>query len=227
MDSLERRRFAMFARVRDFAAQRTADFPADSLGAELILTITTLVNELAEADGDKFLKKSGLRQRLNLKSVRRESLREDLLAISRTARAMAVRVPAVADKFRMPKQPNDVELLATARAFASDAEPFQAEFRRFEMAADFLERLRTDIAGFEEASRDGNVASETSTLSHAAIDEAVERGLAAVAQLDAVMRNKYRDDATTLGLWARASHVERPVRAAAATAGTGATPAEN
>jgi hypothetical protein len=139
---------------------------------------------------------------------------------------LAVPFFGAASKFRRPKQPNDVELLATARAFASDAEPFQAEFRRFEMAADFLERPRTDITGFEEASREGNVASETSTLSHAAIDEAVERGLAAVAQLDAVMRNKYRDDATTLGLWARASHVERPTRAAA-TAGNGATPAKN
>ncbi len=227
MDSLERRRFAMLARVRDFAAQRTAEFPAASLGAELIQTITAVVAELAEADGDKSLKKTDLRQRRNLKSVQRETLREHLMALSRTARAMANRVPAVGDKFRLPKQVNDVELLATARAFVSDAEPLQADFRRFEMADDFLDRLRADIAAFEAASREGNVASETSTISHAAIDDAVDRGMAAVNELDAVIRNRYRDDATTLGLWTRASHVERPLRAAAASAGGTATPTGN
>ena len=46
----------------------------------------------------------------------------------------------------------------------------------------------------------------------AAIDAQIERGMDAVRQLDAVMRNTFTTNPAALAAWVSASHVERPPR---------------
>jgi hypothetical protein len=47
------------------------------------------------------------------------------------------------------------------------------------------------------------------------IDAAIDRGIESVRQLDALVRNKFRDDSATLAAWTSASHTESASRAAA------------
>jgi hypothetical protein len=143
------------------------------------------------------------------KAVARANLFEDIEAISRTAKAMALDTPGLEDKFRLPRSPNDAALLHTARAYLSDAQPLKPEFLKFAMPDDFLEDLQADIAAFETASSTKNSATANHLSATAGIDESLAKGLKAVRQLKAVVKNKYRNNPAKLSVWASVSHVER------------------
>ncbi len=149
------------------------------------------------------------RQGSTSRAVAHAALREDLLAITRTARALALDVPGLDDKFRLPRSGSDTALLNSARAFAADAAPLTAEFIRHELPADFLDDLNADIADFEQAVNSQNTGMDARVAATAAIDGALERGLKAVQRLDVIVRNKFHNDLSTLAAWTSASHVER------------------
>jgi hypothetical protein len=132
--------------------------------------------------------------------------------ISRTARAMAFSVKGVEDKFRMPRNINDHVLLETARAFLVDALKFVDDFKQRELPADFFEELDSNIKLFEKAISEQNQGLETRAGSNAAIDDAIERGMNTVRELDAIVRNKYSEDPYMLMAWETARHVERARR---------------
>lgn len=223
MNDLERRQYEMMLRVSEFGTQHAADFPSASLGAESLAAIREVIENLKEFDANHLSHRTSKRRNTTITGSAREALLDDLRLIARCARAMARRVPAIDDKFRLPKRLSDHALAAMARTFAADAEPFAAEFIRYDLPANFLEDLRADIAGFEQASRNRTALGMTATAAADAIDERIEAGVSALRDLDAVVRVKYRDDAATLAAWTRASHVERPARAAKAAAATATT----
>ncbi len=216
MNNLERRRFEMLGRVKDFATSRPAQFSPETPAGQLLATIVASLAELNEHGSEKTSRKGESRSKQNRKEDMREALREDLLAISRTARALAVRYPELTETFRIPKTMNDVALLTTARAFARDVQPRQSEFVAFELPADFVERLNADIAEFESAISERNTAAENVSTVSGVIDASIARAMEAAMQLDAILKNRYRNDLVSLNAWLRANHVERVGRAAAA-----------
>lgn len=147
------------------------------------------------------------------KAAARSALREDMETISRTARAMAFDSPGLDERFRLPRGNNDQSLVSAARAFLKDAEPLKAEFIRHELPAGFLDALRDGIEEFERASASQNNNRVARVAATSAIDAAIERGIVTVRQLDVVVRNKFRDDPSTLAAWTSASHTERTTRA--------------
>lgn len=212
MNNLETRRLEMFLRVRQFGAAHAAAFPAGSRGAEVLALLNAVVTELeghatAQASGA-----SAAREGTAQKAAAREALREDLEAISRTARAMALTTPGLDDKFRLPRNGGTQAWLTAARSFALDAEPVKAEFTRRGLPADFLEDLASDIRALEEAinSRSQNAGARVAAT--VAIDDAIERGMTAVRELDAIVHNLFRDDDAALAEWTSASHTERQPR---------------
>ena len=84
------------------------------------------------------------------------------------------------------------------------------------MPADFLEDLEADIEQFEEALTRRVQGRETHVTATAAIDDLVERGMNAVRELDAIMRNMFANNPAKLAAWMSASHVERAPRRRAA-----------
>lgn len=214
MKDSERRKYEMLARVRDFGAARAGAFADGSLGKELFDGLDGVVGELDAHAGRQSSSASAAAEGTTSRASARAALREDLEAISRTARAMALDNPGLEDRFRLPRNNrNDQTLLSAARAFLSDAEPLKAEFIRHELPADFLDDLRADIEDFEQAITSQNRSAEARTAATSAIDAAIERGTNIVRQLDAVVRNKFRDDPATLAAWVMASHTERAPRA--------------
>ena len=100
-----------------------------------------------------------------------------------------------------------------------------AQFIAHELPADFLTDLNTDIANLEAAisSQSGGVGDHVAA--RAAIDDAIDRGLVAVRKLDAIVKNKYANDAATLAEWISASHTERSPRTKATAAPAPPNPA--
>ncbi len=213
MKDTERRHYEALARVRQFCAEHAADFPADTMGAQLSATLNTHVNALNAHTTTQASSLHTAAQNSATRADARARLNADLEAISRTARAMDFDTPGLAERFRRPRDNrNDQTLLAAARAFAADALPLKAEFIRRAMPADFIETLQADINAFEQSVAGQNQSRAARIAATTAIKTAITEGAKIVSQLDAVVRNRYREDPATLAAWDSARHVERAGR---------------
>lgn len=208
MDAVERRRYDMLVRVRDFGAENAADFPAGSVGAESFATVGAAVGELDASGATQASGMSSGRQGTAMKSNAREDVREGLRAINRTARALAIDDPGLNEKFLMPRGDNDQKLLAAARSFVTDAEPIKNKFVEYGLNLDFLDNLQENITAFEQAVGDKNAATEEHVGATAEIDAQIEIGMVAVRKLRAIVPNKYANNPSKLAAWTSASHVE-------------------
>lgn len=211
MEDREIRSVDMVQRVKNYLAEEAA-FPVGSMGAQLAATISAGEVELSSHATQQVSGGTSVRQGTLTKSIAREALRSDLERIRRTARAMAQTIPGVDGKFRIPRKASDLELLAAAKASATDAVPFLADFIRFAMPANFIDELNEHITDFEAA-----LATQRSGMSNrveatAAIDETLAEVLDAIRQLDPIIRNTFHGNAAKLAAWASARHVERAAR---------------
>jgi len=209
MNHHESRRYDMLRRVRDFGAAHAADFPANSLGNTLFTAIGATVAEIERVASTRTSSVGASRQGTESKEMARDSLLEQLEAITLTARAMALDNPGLENKFRLPRNASDQDVLTAARASLADATPLSAEFIRHEMSADFLDDLREAIADLEQVITERNHHREGQVSSTAALGLVIARGMKQVKQVNAVVHNKYRNDPATLAAWTSASHVEQ------------------
>jgi hypothetical protein len=219
MDDRDLRNYEMVLRVRDFGAGNAADFPSTTLGGELFAAIGTAATELAGQVAARSSGSSTARAGTTSKSAAREGLHASLEMIRRTARSMSQETPSLADKFRIPRNMTDQELLGTARAFATDAAPLKSEFLRYAMPASFLEDLNEHIEDFESALGTQHTGRGNQVMATAAFDDALDGALSAVRRLDAVVRNTYHNEPAKLAAWESARHVERAARSKASTPG--------
>lgn len=212
MNSVIKRTYEMFVRVSNFAAERAAAFPADSLGAQLAAELKEIVETMTEAGASQTSGLSSVQSATAERMAAREALRESMQAIVRTARVMALDTPGLENKFRLPRSGSDAALLQTARAFVADALALKEEFLRHEMPASFIEDFKEDIADLERAVGQQNSGRGAHVSATASVESAAERGMNVVRKLDAIVRNKFRDDPATIAAWESARHVESHAR---------------
>ena len=212
MKDMDRRLNETFRRVQAFGREQAALFPPTSFTGEQLAVIDSVLEELerhasAQAGGLR-----AARQGTMSRGAAREQLMRTLEAISRTARPMAAQTPGLTEKFRVPRNQSDQAVLAAARAAAAAATPIKAEFLKRGMRPGFLEDLEADIEALEEAITRQIESRGSHVESTAAIEDATERGIRALRELDPIMRNTFADDPVKLAAWLSASRVERPAR---------------
>jgi hypothetical protein len=218
MKSVEARRLETFVRVRQFGTSHAVAFPANSRGAEVFAELDAVITELGSHTTAQASSARAAMEGTTLKTGAFAALREDLEAISHTARGMAHTMPGLEDKFRLPRNSGVREWIAAARSFAQDAEPLKQEFVRRGFNANFIDALKAGTDALEHSIESRAQKSGERVTATAAVDAAIERGTNAVRELDAIVRNVFRDDAATLAGWTSASHTERsPHTADAAT----------
>jgi hypothetical protein len=122
---------------------------------------------------------------------------------------MAHTMPGLEDKFRLPRNSGVRAWIAAARSFAQDAEPIKQEFVRRGFNANFVDALKAETDALEHSIESRAQKSGARVTATAAVDAAIERGMNAVRELDAIVRNVFRDDPATLAGWTSASHTER------------------
>jgi hypothetical protein len=208
MNTFAARRYEMLVRVREFGVTHSTRFPSSTFGGECFAAIGQAVTALGTHVTAQQSGRNTTRESSSSKAVAREALRDDLDAIVRTARAIAIDVPGLDIKFRMPRGNGDAGLLAAARTFRHDAAPLAREFTKYRMPEDFLQDLDHDITVFEEATRDQDLGKDTNAAARAAIEDALDTGLEACRRLDAVVANELRDDPATLAVWDRVRRIE-------------------
>jgi hypothetical protein len=212
MTDRENRRYQMFVRVRDFCREHAADFSPTSLFSQLLVTLSAIVATLDQHAGSQASSRGSARQGTSSREQARAALREDLEAISRTARVMADDIVGLDNKFRLPAVGNDQNLLSSARAFLADAIPLEKQFVAHELPADFLDDLRADIAALEAAIGEQASGQGQSIAAGASIEQAIDDGVVAVRKFEVIIRNKYAHDRAVLAEWTSVSHTERDPR---------------
>lgn len=224
MKDTVRRRLEMFLRVREYRSQHAAQFPPTSFAGEQFAIVDSAINALEAHASAQASGRGKARESASSKAAARDELINDLDAISRTARAMAMTTPGLNDKFRTPHNQSDQDVLTAARTAATDALPYKAEFIRRGMPSDFLEDLQADIDEMEEAIARKAQGTTSHIAATAAIDKEIERGMKAVRELDPIMRNTFASNAAALTAWFSASHVERSPRRTSQTPPTPPAP---
>lgn len=212
MTSRERKQYETMLKIKEFGEAHAADFPAGSFGSEAFSNLDRIIENLKQYAVVEDTHRTDRRQGTTAKSVQREALMDDLRAMRRAARAMARRQPGIEEKFRLPLRQSDREFLTTALRFVADAEPLAAEFIKYELPTDFLDDLRADISALERTLGDRSVSNSSAVTVGAAIDQHIASGFDVIRDLDAVVRNRYRNDPAALAAWTSATHIPRPQR---------------
>jgi hypothetical protein len=109
----------------------------------------------------------------------------------------------------MPRHDGDQELLNTARAFVTDATPFQAQFVTLNLPATFIADLNTDIADFETALKAHKSGGGKKSVATTGIGKTIHDAGIALHVLNTVVPNTYANDPAKLAEWVIASHVEK------------------
>jgi hypothetical protein len=217
----------MLIRVRQFGAAHADVFPTGSRGAELFALVAASITNMETHATTQDSSKRGAKEQVAIKRAALDNLCGQLEAISRTARAMSLSTPGIADKFRMPRSKGEQAILTTARSFATDIAPHKAELIRRGLGASFDEDLGEAIAALEELADSKAQKVGVSVAATAAVSKAAEQGRNAVRELEAIVLNIFRDDPAALAEWDSASHTERASRrAGSATPSTPPAPAK-
>lgn len=218
MNSRQRRRHERGARVRDFAETVKSSFPAGSKGAASAARVAELVGRVAELDASRTGNVRAAHEGASGKSEANAALRALLSQISRTARAISIEDSTLKDKFQLPGDtPNMQLVVSTARSFLAEAGPLKARFVEYGMGSDFLERLGALIADFESHAARRNTGASQRASDGAAIDSTLDELDEEITRFDAIAQNTFATDPAALAALRAARRLERAPRRAGAT----------
>ena len=219
MKDAHHRRRDMALRLKDFSTNNP--FPANSMGAQLATRLNTLMLDLDQLVADESSSEGSKREGTATREAAREALREGMEGVSRTARAIENQVPGFAEKFRMPAGNNDGALVDAGLAFADNAEPELARFIAFGMPPDFIEDLQNDIAAVRAAMSAQSTGVADRKAAGVLIEDKLDEIMLVRREMDAYVRNAFRDDARVLSEWTSAKHIQRAAKGKKDSGGSG------
>lgn len=200
-----------FVRIIQFAASHEDNFPAGKPAAAHIEELTAAVSKFDELAGSQTQSMGAGRAATASKDALIAAVREDMVGLSRVARALERERPGLAQQFPLPRSQSDEVQIASARAalanLGADA-ALVTLFLDYGMPDDFVADLQRDIEAAQaaDATQDEHTgARREDTL---AIAQVIQEGVYAIEKLDAYAQNIYRSDRVLLGAWKSASHLE-------------------
>lgn len=207
MNDDNRRRYEMQVRVTQFGVDNGGDF--SGIATTKFSDLATLVNDVESTSAAQQAGFGEAAQQFEVKDTARENLRDEMSDISRTAKSMEYAIDGISNKFRFQRNMSDASMLAKARAFETEANPYKADFEAYGLSPDFIADLTAAADAFEASF--SSTASATAEHVAATADEAakVREGMVIVRILDGIVKNKYANDPGKLAAWISASHVEK------------------
>jgi hypothetical protein len=210
MNDRNRKRLRRGESVRDLMSKLASFFPEGSKGAETITRINQLVERVHALDASSTSNARALRTALDGKGKARKELHDLLRAMSRTSRAAGIDDPAFREKFRLPAgSMSDQALLSTARSFVTEAAAVKDRFVAYGMSADFPDVLGEKITALEGHASLHHTSKGARASDNASVAAALDELDREVERLDAIMRNTFASDPSTLTAWEMARHLER------------------
>jgi hypothetical protein len=209
MTKRERVRFEMFMRAAPFISSNAADFVAGGVVLTQLVVLQAVIAAIQVLTGEQIASISDSMFGTDHKDTIRENMRVILASMAKTARSMAYEFPGITLKFRIVHGEADVDFLARARAFLTEAEPYKNDFLRYEMQADFMTALENLADSFELALSERGELTGAHVEATAAIAEQIRTGMIAVRTMNAPVKNRYQNDVGKLAAWLSASHVRK------------------
>jgi hypothetical protein len=200
---------ATFKTVDAFGIKYATDFPAASLGGQQFALVHTAVTSTAGLGATQVSGGEQTHSAVLAKVAGRFHLHDDMIAISNAAQSLALLGTPIAGKFLMPHSNGDQALLNSARAFASDAVAFTAQFTSVGLPATFITQLNADITAFEASISAKGAGVGTQSGATGGLENAAHQAAVALHVLNTVVKNTYKNNPSRLAEWATASHVEK------------------
>lgn len=193
-------RLEMLRRVRDFGTLHQAQFTDGSAARSAFTAVAAALDGLSANHKTKM---AAAQEGFRAKKIARRTLSRQLDDIARSAKIIARTTPGFDDGFRLPERRNDQVLTTAARLFLDRAEPLAAQFTAFGLPQVFLVTLRAQLQIFETAIAACEDGSRDSAAAQAEIKAALVAGMEAVARLDIIITNHFKDDVAALASWQR------------------------
>jgi hypothetical protein len=204
MTRVERVRYEVLLRVKDFGIKHRDRFPELSKAGQVFARVAQAV---ADIEAHMLASLQAVRDGRKGKTAARARVQEWMLTIARTARDVVRRGPGGDTTFKMPRRTSDVSLLASARLFLDDTRPMSEELIALGLPENWQGEFSLAIDGFEEqmrGRRDGRYGVATARTG---IKTALNEGFDALRTLDVIVANTLKDDAPLLAGWERSRRV--------------------
>lgn len=209
MNDRIRARYERGQRCETFWDAFAADFPAAGRVAALAAEMKALLAQLSAVDGTRANSAAKRRQGTLSRSEARRVLSARVRAVVDTARLVARQHPEINGLFDLPGADHtDQTLITTARAFAERAVAFVALFVEYGLPGTFIADLTDGADAMEAAISTQNQGVGERVNANEAADQIVRALDDVLAQLDVIIRNKYREAPATLAQWESAYHLE-------------------
>ena len=208
MTIYQQRQYNRFERSAKYIDDRQGDFAAGSKALSLRDELKGILSEFSAAGKEQKSSGAGSRSYTSAKLSALNALREDLVAIARSAEVIAAGNSKFNNSFILPDRRRKNELASAARQFIKDAGAVKDEFLALEMAPDFLDQLQTRLDAYEAAQSGSGASKGERVVATDATSALVGRGSFALDVLDVVMRNKYRGNGEALKAWEEACSLE-------------------
>ena len=201
---------ATFKTTDAFGDKYAADFAATSIGGKQFALVKAAVTATSGLGATQISAIEETHGSVLDEAALRLKLHGDLLNINTAAHSLVLLGTAGLDGlFHMPRHDGDQELLNTARAFATDAVPFQGQFVSLNLAATFIADLNTDIGDFETAIKSKGTGKGKKAGATTGIGKTIHDAGIALHVLNTIVPNTYANDPQKLAEWVIASHVEK------------------
>jgi hypothetical protein len=202
----------MLERIVRFILDRpiTPAIPRVTAAQAVVNTIITALQAAAQKQTTGGSDASGA---VDVRVETARELRKQLRNVNRTGRVLDREHPGIAATFKLPKGGSYPVLLAAAEAIHLKATELEAEFIECGLPATFLADLAAAITAFRAATGEKHTGNALRSGSTAELKAKAQLGVDAATELDAYVRNHFRDNPDALGAWEQARHIERgPVR---------------
>lgn len=223
MKKVQRFKYEMFVRVRDFGAEHASFFPEGTIGGQAFARVLAAAAKVEDQLKEHVLGQGAARR---IKAATRDAVYDQLKTIAAAARRFT-RAETGANPFQLPSRRNLATVLSTARAFMQSAESRKAEFEKFGLPSTFIADFGAQVTQLQQAA-DVRLSAKTARgRAQAGIEVAIADGLDAVRDLDVVVAIATRQaDPVTYAAWTAARRIEGQNRAPAVEEEAPASPPE-
>lgn len=172
------------------------------------LALQTTHNEILDVAGQLEAAKGTSSEEFGGKGGDREVLRTKVFAIKDLAEAMAEDVPDIDLLFQARRNLSDQDLLATARAFATNAAAHSATFVAWGMPTTFIADLTAAADAFQVDIADASDAFGGKVGLTALLKQKISKGMQQKRTIGGMVKIQYANDVAALAAWNTASQVE-------------------
>ena len=204
MTRVQRFKYEMFVRVRDFGVANAAVFPESSTGAQLFQKMSAAV---ADLDGHLKHRAVGRAEGRRVTPQARTAVRAYMKTIVGAARRMMRDTPQV-NPFRMPPRKTMRVEIATARAIIDEASKRQEAFIRLGLPPTFIADFTAMVNDLQQAQHVRLNSKTVRGQATAGIVSTLANGLEVVRDLDVVVPLATASDPSLVAAWRSARRID-------------------